>query len=515
MILFEYKLNRDMIYTNHLCYGSVERFGRQQNMDFTFDKPSISIQWHITTECGNRCRHCYVFDEATYADERANTLSLEGLLRVLDRIEEFERKRDVSIEHFTISGGDPLLREDCFEFLSVLKEHGKSFRILGNPETLTEKNASRLKELGVDIFQMSLDGLEATHDDFRSPGSFRRTLDALELLKRHGIRSNIMFTLYPANADQLIPLMKFMATETSTVSFSFDVGSYVGNAKDIGEQWFTKEQLHKLLSDYIDEKHRLRIQGYPVAMREKPNLLKLAQFEKGMLHPVGMRSAPIISGCLAGWISLSILSDGTVLACRRLPIPVGKLPEQSFEEIFLGNELLKKFRRPEFFASCGDCDFYQSCRGCPANVYGVTGDPFAEHPFCFRKDIDRTTEETDLIQPGPPMNTTYDEEFAYFASKFRKVDTKLVRAFLHQEDLQALFVDLVYDASKKAAFLLEPRTYVRKRSINIDDEQLFFLMNHFSGEPLGPLAEKVECFICESMMKFEEQVVVNYLRDFE
>jgi radical SAM protein with 4Fe4S-binding SPASM domain len=480
-------------------------------MDFTFEKPSISIQWHITTECGNRCRHCYVFDEATYARERAETLPLEGLKQVLGRIEEFERKWDVSIENFTISGGDPLLREDWDEFLSILKAHGKSFRILGNPETLTEETAARLKELGVDIFQMSLDGLETKHDEFRSPGSFRRTLDALDLLKRHGIRSNIMFTLYPSNADQLIPLATFMATETPAVSFSFDIGSCVGNAREIGDSCLTRKQLHRLLSDYIDEKHRLRALGYPIAMREKPNLLKLAQFEKGMLHPVGMRSAPIISGCLAGWISLSILADGTVLACRRLPLPVGKLPEQSFEEIFLGNELLRKLRRPEFFAVCGTCDFYQSCRGCPANSYGVTGDPFSVHPSCFRGDIPRRTDEASLIRSGPPMDATMEEEFAWFASKFRKVDSGKVREFLYLEELQALFVDLCLDPAEKAAFLLEPRAWLRKRGVALDDEQIFFLMNYFSGEPLGPLAEKVECFICESMLKFEREVIAGYL----
>ncbi len=484
-------------------------------MDFSFERPSISVQWHITTECGNRCRHCYVFDESTFAEEQANTLSLQGLHEVLARLEEFEDKWNIPIEHFTISGGDPLLRSDCYQFLGTLRDHGKSFRILGNPETLTDESASRLKELGVDIFQMSLDGLEEKHDSYRSPGSFRRTLDALDRLRKHGIRSNIMFTLYPSNADQLIPLMKFIATETPAVSFSFDIGSYVGNARDIGDNWFKKEQLHKLLSDYMDEKHRFRTMGNPIAMREKPNFLKLVQFEKGMLHPVGMADFPIISGCLAGWISISILSDGTVLPCRRLPVPVGKLPEQSFEEIFLGNEFMKRLRRPESYESCGSCDFYQSCRGCPANVYGVTGDAFARHPYCFRDRIDKQTQEGELIQPGPPLDTSIEEEFDFFASKFIKVDSEKVREFLHREDLQALFVDLTYEEAERDKFLYSPREYVTQRGVSVDDQQLFFLMNHFSGEPLGPLAEKVECFITESMIKFEKQVIANYLWKME
>ena len=68
---------------------------------------NISIQWHITGKCGNRCRHCYMFDEKTYEDEIKNELELSGLLKILESISEFEKKWNCSVNSFAITGGDP------------------------------------------------------------------------------------------------------------------------------------------------------------------------------------------------------------------------------------------------------------------------------------------------------------------------------------------------------------------------------------------------------------------------
>ena len=232
----------------------------------------------------------------------------------------------------------------------------------GNPETLTEENAAAMADREVRAFQMSLDGLEATHDEMRSPGSFRRTVDALALLQQYGIERAIMFTLYPKNASELIPLMQYVAQETCASSFNFDIGCYVGEAASL-EHNFRPEALRDLFFRYLAEKERLLLAGRTISIREKAKLLSLTRFENKTLYPLSTCSAPVNSGCLAGWTSLAVPADGTVLACRRLPVPVGKLPEQSVEEIFFGSELMKKLRRRESFAECGRCDFYQICRG--------------------------------------------------------------------------------------------------------------------------------------------------------
>jgi radical SAM protein with 4Fe4S-binding SPASM domain len=420
-----------------------------------------------------------MYDEATYEDERKNTLDFGGLLRVLDSFEAFEEKWGTTIGYFAVTGGDPLLRDDWKEFLAELKRRGKQFSLMGNPETLTDENVAHLAELDVGFFQMSLDGLEPTHDAFRSRGGFGRTVEKLELLERHGIRTNIMFTLFPTNAGELIPLMRYIAEDTPTSSFGFDVGCFVGNAAEL-EKNFTPEELKAVFCDYIAEKKRLQAEGRSLRMGEKSKLLKLIRFENNEFYPVSSTRMPDISGCGVGWTGISVLSDGTVPACRRMPLKVGKMPEQSFEDIFLGSELLRKFRRPQYFEECGRCDFYKACRGCPAYVYSLTGDPFAKNPLCFRSLVPRKTDEAAKTLPGPSLTTDYEQEFQLVAGRFLTSIPSRLEEFVEDRDLRHIFVDLAYSPEERREFLANPYQYLETAGVQLDEDRKVFLMQHFS-----------------------------------
>ncbi|MFR7667157.1 MAG: SPASM domain-containing protein [Mediterraneibacter faecis] len=56
-----------------------------------------------------------------------------------------------------------------------------------------------------------------------------------------------------------------------------------------------------------------------------------------------------------------MLADGSVAACRRFPTIIGKMRSKKWEDVFLGNDLLKQFRRAENYETCGKCMFYKSC----------------------------------------------------------------------------------------------------------------------------------------------------------
>ncbi len=470
--------------------------------------PSVSVQWHITTECENRCRHCYMYDERTYRAERDNILSTDGLIRILDGFDAFQDKWGVDVSNFAISGGDPLLRHDWRVLLAEMKKRGKHVRLMGNPETITERNAADMAALGVLVFQMSLDGLESTHDRFRAQGSFERTIKAMERLKEYGIQRSIMFTLYPENAHEMIPLMRFVAEHSCAGTFSFDVGCHVGNAVRL-EQNFTASELRKHFAGYLHEKRRLRDEGNPITIHEKPGLLRVSRFEEGTFYPLSLKSTPVISGCLAGWNSVAVLSDGAVLACRRLPIPSGKMPEKSFEEIFLGSELMRKFRRAETFEGCGSCDFYQVCRGCPASVHGITGNPFASNPFCFRPDVAKHTTRTGGKEASPPLHVGLQEEFDFFSSRFVMVERETVRQFLDEPDLRRVFVSLMRDPHAKETFLSDPGAFLEAYGCRPDEERVFFLVSHFVLNPLAPTMEARQQMIL-AKQKFEALVLARY-----
>jgi radical SAM protein with 4Fe4S-binding SPASM domain len=186
---------------------------------------------------------------------------------------------------------------------------------------------------------------------------------------------------------------------------------------------------------------------------EKCSFHQLNRFEAGEFYPYCAAELSSIGGCLIGWNAVSILSDGTVLGCRRLPaVQVGKMPEKSFEEIFLGSPVLRQYRRREFFEGCGECDFYMVCRGCPANVYSLTGNPLAKNPLCYRHLIDRQTDQRRKIPAGPPLDVSYEAEFAWITGNQSTTLGQRFEAYLEDEMLRELFVDLAYDLEQRRSF---------------------------------------------------------------
>jgi radical SAM protein with 4Fe4S-binding SPASM domain len=89
--------------------------------------------------------------------------------------------------------------------------------------------------------------------------------------------------------------------------------------------------------------------------------------------------------CSIGIDSLTILPDGTVLPCRRLPIPIGNLTNDSIFKIWYTSDLLWKIRnKNNLKGKCNKCELIPRCSGCRAIAYAVTGDYLAEDPQCWK-----------------------------------------------------------------------------------------------------------------------------------
>ena len=137
-------------------------------------KQYFSFQWHITDDCDQRCKHCYIFSENTckHLDSMSWEQMQETFYNCLDFCEVHDR-----LPYFYITGGDPILHPDFWQLLELLKQHDIPFTILGNPFHLNDAVCQRLKSYGCEKYQLSIDGLRETHDWFRKPGSFDTTLE--------------------------------------------------------------------------------------------------------------------------------------------------------------------------------------------------------------------------------------------------------------------------------------------------------------------------------------------------
>jgi len=345
-------------------------------------KHIFGLQFHVTPKCDNRCSHCYVTDERTYRHEIENQLNSAECYNIIDNFADFTKKFGINGRVY-FTGGDPLLREDFLDLLEYTKNNGLESCILGNPNRLDYEMAEELKNRGVFRYQISIDGLEDMHDKFRGrKGLFKKSLEAIKILNDTGIRSVVMTTVGRYNAPELPEIIETV-TKAGVKSFDFSRLVPIGRGKELEGQMLSPQEYRSLLIEVDDTYRRLRESGFDTYFGRKDHLWKLLYQEKGLFNPEPY-DGTIYAGCGMGWKHLTVLSDGSVLPCRRLPIVIGKVPEQSFEDIFLKSEELNKIREVEKLEKCRDCDLLAYCRGCPAVAYGLTGNYFSPDPQCWK-----------------------------------------------------------------------------------------------------------------------------------
>ena len=164
----------------------------------------FAFQWHITDTCDQRCKHCYIFAENT--NKSITSMTFEQMKIVIENCIDFCNKFNRQ-PYFYITGGDPILHENFWELLEIVKEKNIEFTILGNPFHLTDEVCKNLKSYGCEQYQMSLDGLKQTHDWFRKNGSFDATLEKIKCIKNAGINSVIMATVSGKNINEILELI--------------------------------------------------------------------------------------------------------------------------------------------------------------------------------------------------------------------------------------------------------------------------------------------------------------------
>lgn len=203
--------------------------------------PYFSFQWHITEDCDQRCKHCYIFsvEDRTALDSTRfdrMTVILENCLSMC---------RDLGrTPYFYITGGDPILNPDFWRLAEELRDRSVEFAVMGNPHHLTDEVCSRLKACGCEKYQVSIDGLRGTHDEIRRPGSFDETLDAVHRLRDAGIRCAVMTTVSRANASEMPGIMDTVV-ENGVDVFAFarycpsgnDFGGEPLPPRSTGESW--------------------------------------------------------------------------------------------------------------------------------------------------------------------------------------------------------------------------------------------------------------------------------------
>jgi radical SAM protein len=362
------------------------------------ERPFIVI-WESTRACPLACLHCRA--EAV-PDRDPRELDTAAAKDLLHQVAAFGQPAPL----FVITGGDPFQRPDLTELIAHGRETG--VRVAVSPSGTPTLTADRLRELhaaGTVGLSLSLDGSTADlHDTFRGvPGVFRWTLDAWDAARSLGMKVQINTTVARHNLHDLPDIVRLVAehgamlwsafflvptgrgrtlgaltpAETEDVlNFVYDVGLTVP-AKTTEAHHFRRVALQRQILAATGDDH-VAVLGLGSLYRE----LRGRATELGLgTGARRVRRPPLDVNAGRGFVFVS--HTGTVHPSGFLPLGAGSVRETPLTEIYRTSELFTGLRDADRLGGrCGACEFRRVCGGSRSRAYGVTGDPYAEEPWC-------------------------------------------------------------------------------------------------------------------------------------
>lgn len=166
-------------------------------------KPKVEIWYELETRCNLHCKFCFNFwkDGISSAPRRLSTEdALESLKQLFNAVE---------CERISISGGEPLLREDLYTILSFIKSNGIPMVLTTNSTLLTRQSILKLMDSGIVTFQIPFHSTDqALHDMLSGGECWRDTLKAFIALKESGATVIAVFVATLLNLHEFCGVME-------------------------------------------------------------------------------------------------------------------------------------------------------------------------------------------------------------------------------------------------------------------------------------------------------------------
>jgi len=334
------------------------------------------VAWEVTRSCNLNCVHCRAGAErGPYPGE----LTTEKCLEILGQISEVEKPIVI------LTGGEPLLRKDIFDLAKSGTQIGLRMVMATNGTLLTPNIVEKLKSSGIKRVSVSIDGAdEYHHDQFRKvPGSFKRAVAGIELLKKGGVEFQINTTVTRHNLHKVRDIL-LMAVDMGAAAHHLFLLVPTGRARDMVSQEIDALEYEELLRWFYQmrEKTPLHLKAtcaphYYRILREEAH----AKGEKVDYTTYGLDA--VTRGCLGGTSFCFISHDGIVQPCGYLEVNCGDLKGSTFGSVWRDSEIFNQLR--DFSAykeKCGRCEYLRFCGGCRARAFEATGDFLAEEPLC-------------------------------------------------------------------------------------------------------------------------------------
>jgi radical SAM protein with 4Fe4S-binding SPASM domain len=330
-----------------------------------------TLIFEVTQRCNHACRHCYNVWHGAPGEYPCGELPTGETLALLDKALDETRCR-----HVTLTGGEPLLREDLSQILDRLQARGVRSTLISNGRLLADESAVvDLLERGVGLFELPLlSHRRETHDALSgAPGAFDAVLSAMAHLRTHRGQFVAVFVATRSNLPHLRDAIK--------LAFAFGARGLMLNRFNPGGHG--RNSIDELLPSVEEMKQALAVAdaaaaefGFPIScsIPFQPCLIDLDVYDH-------LGFGFCAAGTQRAYYTLDPL--GNLRPCNHTSTILGNLREEAL------GDLVASERMADFVAAhppyCAPCRLRDVCQGgCKAAAQVCYGALTAEEPFLHR-----------------------------------------------------------------------------------------------------------------------------------
>jgi PqqA peptide cyclase len=325
----------------------------------------FSLVAELTYRCPLHCPYCSNPID-WHNDSYRQELTTADWLRVI------REARQLGVLQLGLSGGEPLLRSDLEILVEAAVALGLYTNLITAGTLLSRSRAARLRELGLDHIQISLQDSRADESDrIAGTRSFEQKIAAARLVKELGFPLTLNFVLHRHNLDR-VESMLALAEDLNADRVE------LANTQYYGWAWHNRAALLPARAQLAHAEQAVKI------ARER------ARIPMGILYVIPDYYAEYPKPCMGGWASQTsiVTPNGEVLPCQAaMSIPdleFGNVRDRSLNWIWFDSPGMNRFRGTDWMPEpCQSCDRkIIDWGGCRCQAYLLTQDASATDPAC-------------------------------------------------------------------------------------------------------------------------------------
>ncbi len=323
----------------------------------------LTINLSLSYRCNFTCNHCYSREQTAEQE-----LDFESHKKIVDIL------ADWRVPFLNLGGGEPLMVPFLFDYVRYACNKGLHVTMNSNGFLVDAEKAREIRLAGFKSVGISVDSPEEeVHDRFRNrKGSFKKALEALELLTAEGVKTTVSMVvtrLNHENFQDIIPVLE-----------KYNVKQlFLHNYKCTGFGYKNMEAFDLSPSEWKT--------FYKKAIELKNSVKNIIiSFDDPIIHLIPeYNDRPLVKGSTCGKLSLNIHANGDVSPCGFMPVSIGNILKDDIKELWKNSPVLNSLRNPVPNGKCKSCNIYENCLGgCKARTYMLTGDFHNPDPHCWK-----------------------------------------------------------------------------------------------------------------------------------